>query len=169
MVPIPQGIDVQVVPGHIVVKGPKAELTRSYNPLYCTVRLEGSNLVVEPRGRTTRATAAAVGSIEAHVRNMLKGTASEYEKKLTIVYAHFPMSIEVKGDTVFIKNFLGEKVPRQSRIMGKSKVTVSGSDVLVRGSDKEAVSQTASNLVRAARPHRKDIRVFQDGIYWVRS
>ncbi|MGB9577463.1 MAG: 50S ribosomal protein L6, partial [Candidatus Norongarragalinales archaeon] len=99
-------------------------------------------------------------------RNMIKGCTEEYSKKLQVVYAHFPITIEVKGSQVNIKNFLGEKVPRTAKIVGDTKVSVAGQEITVSGHDKEAVGQTASNLVRATRIAKKDVRIFQDGIYY---
>lgn len=166
---VPDGVEVRVEGHSIAVKGPKGELSKAFNPLYCKVRVDGGKLLVEPNGRSTRRFMAAVGSVEAHARNMFKGVRGDYEKKLTMVYAHFPISIEVKGKEVLIKNFLGEKLPRKSGVVGATKVSVQGSEITVRGPDKEAVGQTASNLTRAAKPHKKDIRVFQDGIYLLRE
>lgn len=168
MVEIPDGIEVRVEPKAIMIKGPKAQLSVPYNPIYCSVKLEGKSLTVETKGKVRRKNRAIAGSIEAHIRNLITGSKGEFEKKLTMVYAHFPISVEVKGKDVYLKNFLGEKIPRHAKIIGDgTKVTVTGADLLVKGNDRYAVGQTANNLVRAARPHRKDIRVFQDGVYHV--
>jgi large subunit ribosomal protein L6 len=45
------------------------------------------------------------------------------------------------------------------------KVTVRGEEVVVEGSDLNAVSQTAANIQNATRIKKKDQRVFLDGIY----
>jgi large subunit ribosomal protein L6 len=170
MVKIPDGIEVRVEPASITVKGPTGQLSHSYNPLYCQVRVEGKELLVEVKGRACRKNRAVVGAVEAHARNLIAGVQGNFEKKLTMVFAHFPISIEVKGKDVAIKNFLGEKLPRKAKILGEgTKVAVQGQDITVTGPDRYAVGQTASNLVKAARPHNKDIRVFQDGIYPVRK
>ncbi|MDI6655355.1 MAG: 50S ribosomal protein L6, partial [Candidatus Hydrothermarchaeota archaeon] len=42
-----------------------------------------------------------------------------------------------------------------------------GTEVAVLGSDVEEVGQTVANIEQLARAHKKDIRVFQDGIYLV--
>jgi large subunit ribosomal protein L6 len=169
MIEIPEGYEVRVEPASIVVKGPKATLSAPYNPLHCRVSLEGRSLKVEPKGRARRRNRAVAGAVEAHVENLLSGTKGEFEKRLTVVYAHFPLSLEVKGREVLLKNFLGEKTPRRALILGEAtKVSVQGSEVVVKGPDRYAVGQTASNLWRAARPHNKDIRVFQDGLYLVK-
>ena len=88
---------------------------------------------------------------------------------VTTVYNHFPINVAVKGNNVEINNFLGEKLPRIARILPGVKVEIKGKDVFVRGSDKEAVGQTAANIEAQSRVSNKDRRVFQDGIFLVGS
>lgn len=107
------------------------------------------------------------GTIAAHIRNMIKGVTKGYTYRLKIVYAHFPMKVTVKGDTVVIENFLGERAPRYAKILPGVKVEVKGEEVIVSGIDKEKVGQTAANIELATRVRGFDIRKFQDGIYIV--
>lgn len=108
-----------------------------------------------------------VGTIRAHINNMIKGVTEGFTYKLKIRYAHFPMKVSVKGNEVIIENFLGEKHPRRARIMEGVTVKISGEDVIVTGIDKEKVGQTAANIEQATRIKGRDPRVFQDGIYIV--
>ena len=41
-----------------------------------------------------------VGTIRAHINNMIKGVTEGFTYKLKIRYAHFPMKVYVKGDEV---------------------------------------------------------------------
>ena len=50
-------------------------------------------------------------------------------------------------------------------IVGKTKVTVKGNEVVLHGIDLEAVGQSAANIERACHIRNFDPRVFQDGIY----
>ncbi|NIU39655.1 50S ribosomal protein L6, partial [Candidatus Bathyarchaeota archaeon] len=79
--------------------------------------------------------------------------------------SHFPISVKVKEKTVVIENFTGERSPRIAKIMGDTKVTVKGEDVIVQGINIEDVSQTAANIQNATKIKKKDPRVFLDGIY----
>jgi len=110
---------------------------------------------------------AILGTYASHIRNMIKGVTEGYQYRLKAVYAHFPMSIKVQGDTFLVENFLGEKTPRKTRIVGSCKVTVKGQDVYVEGIDKEEVGQTAANIEQLTKAGKRDPRVFQDGIYLV--
>jgi large subunit ribosomal protein L6 len=96
---------------------------------------------------------------------MFTGVTKGYTYKLKVVSAHFPISIKVKGNEVFIENFYGEKSPRVAKIVGSCKVSVVGDDVIVQGVSKEDVGQTAANIESATTVRRKDQRVFLDGVY----
>jgi large subunit ribosomal protein L6 len=98
---------------------------------------------------------------------MTKGVTKGFTYKLKTVYAHFPVTVKVneKEKKVVIENFTGEKTPRVTKIIGDTKVKVSGEDILVQGTKLEDVSQTASNIETGTRIKDKDQRVFLDGIY----
>jgi large subunit ribosomal protein L6 len=169
---IPEGVTVEVDDARSVirVKGEGgATLEKKFNSRLLEVRVESGELLVKPKRKETRALRAARNAVEAHARNMFAGVRKSgggFEKRLEVVFAHFPVSIEVKGAEVLIKNFLGEKVPRKAAVVGGTQVTVSGNVVTVKGEDKEGVGQTANNIVRATKIRARDTRVFQDGIYY---
>ncbi|MEW5955702.1 MAG: 50S ribosomal protein L6 [Candidatus Micrarchaeota archaeon] len=163
---VPEGVSVEVRGNVLRVKGPKATLEKQFDAKTVSVKAEASEVAVTAKKKPTRKTRAAVNAVEAHLKNMSEGCRAPFAKKLQVVYAHFPVSIEVKEKTVLIKNFLGEKTPREAAIVGETAVAAAGQEVTVSGSDKEAVGQTAANLVRATKITGKDIRVFQDGIYY---
>ena len=106
-----------------------------------------------------------IGTICAHINNMMKGVSKGFTYKLKIVYAHFPISVKVEGDKILIENFLGERAPRVAKIVGNTKVFVKGDDVIVQGINIEEVGQTAANIEQATRIKNKDPRKFLDGIY----
>jgi large subunit ribosomal protein L6 len=108
-----------------------------------------------------------VGTIIAHIRNMVKGVTEGYTYRMRVVYSHFPITVKVEGDKVLIQNFLGESVPRVAKIVGDTKIEVKGQDIILTGCDKEAVGQTCGNIEQACRISKYDRRVFQDGIYIV--
>ena len=163
---IPEGASVEVGKGGVVnvaVNGKSFE--RHYRPRMVEVKVEGGEVIVKPHGKPSREKNAMAGSLASHPKNLF--SAEGFEKKLKVVYAHFPVSVEVKGSDVLIKNFLGEKTPRKTKVFGDDvKVEVKGAQITVSGSDPEHVGQTASNIVRATQVKCLDNRVFQDGIYY---
>jgi large subunit ribosomal protein L6 len=163
---VPEGITVEIAGSVVRVKGSGGELEKKFNSRLLGVSVENGELVVKPKRKETRALRAAARSVEAHVRNMVEGVTKGYEKRLEVVFAHFPVSIEVKGKDVLIKNFLGEKLSRKARVCGDAQVSVAGNVVTVKGKNKEDVGQTANNIVRATKIRERDCRVFQDGVYY---
>ena len=163
-VQIPEGVE-GILEGRVVtIKGEKGELTRDFSHAPIKIQLEGKTVTVQaswPRKKE----AALVGTVCSHIRNMIKGVTNGFTYKLKIVFSHFPITVKISGKTLTIKNFTGERNPRSAKIMGDTKVTVKGDDVVVQGINIEDVSQTAANIQNATRIRRKDPRVFIDGIY----
>ena len=97
---------------------------------------------------------------------MFKGVEKGFKYKLKIVFAHFPISVKVKGKEVHVENLFGERSARVSRVVGDvTNVTITGDDVIVEGPSLEEVSQTAANIESSTKVRGKDQRVFLDGLY----
>ena len=162
---IPEGVSLQVVDGKIIASGPKGSVEKTFDARTASVEVQDGVVSVRAVVSERRRTSASVNAIAAHIRNMLAGVSQGFEKKLQVVYAHFPMSIEVKGTEVLIKNFLGEKSPRAADVLPGVQVKVDKQEIIVSGANRESVGQTAANIVQAVRITNRDKRVFQDGIY----
>jgi large subunit ribosomal protein L6 len=161
---IPEKVQVSLHEGTVKVKGPQGEVTKRLVHPRVKVEVKGKHVVVSselPRKREK----ALVGTYGAHIRNMLVGATKGFEYKMKIVYAHFPIKTAIKGDTFVIENFLGEKFPRKTKILGVTKVQVKGDQVVLNGPNVEDVGQTAANIEKATKIKGFDPRVFQDGIY----
>ncbi len=164
-VEIPEGVDVEIEGTRVTVRGPKGELTREFPRVRgVLIRKEDNKVVVEAYFANARKR-AMVGTIAAHIRNMITGVTKGYRYKLKIIYSHFPIKIEIKDNEFIINNFLGEKAPRKAKILPGVKVQVKGNDVIVEGIDIEAVGQTAANIELATKITEFDRRKFMDGIY----
>lgn len=162
---IPPGVDVKVEElAKITVKGPKGALTKDFSHAKVSLRVSGSEILVESHIKGKRGKSVC-RTIASHVRNMIKGVTEGFVYKLKIVYSHFPMSVKVEGDKVVIENFMGEKSKRVAKIVGNVKVQVKGDDVIVEGIDIEQVAQTAANIEQATKIKGYDPRIYMDGIY----
>jgi large subunit ribosomal protein L6 len=164
-VEIPEGVSVEVRGSSVVVRGPKGTLERDFSHARgVIVRVEDGKVIVEsffPKARQL----ALVGSIAAHIRNMILGVTRGFRYKLKVVYVHYPISVKVEKNRVVISNFLGEKQVRVVEIPPGVKVTVSGQDVIIEGIDKELISHVAARIEEVTRVKDKDRRKFMDGIY----
>ena len=96
---------------------------------------------------------------------MNKGVTKGFEYKMKTVFSHFPIKTSVEGNEFIIQNFLGERSARRAKILEGVNVEAKGEDITVQGIDKEKVGQTVANIERATKVKKRDIRVFQDGIY----
>ncbi|MCG2828964.1 50S ribosomal protein L6 [Methanothermobacter sp. K4] len=164
-IPIPDDVNV-TIDGEVKVKGPKGELSRKFNHSEISMAVEDDKVVLEVKFPKKK-DKAMIGTVKAHINNMIRGVTEGFTYRMKIVYAHFPMSVKVAGDKVLIENFLGERHPRTAKIVGDTKVQVKGDEVEVTGINKEHVGQTMANLEQATRIKGRDPRVFQDGIYLV--
>jgi large subunit ribosomal protein L6 len=164
IVEIPAGVEIGLVGDEVVVAGKGVTLRRKLSHPRVRIAIEGKQATVRsefPRRRD----AALVGTFAAHLRNLIVGVTQGFTYEMKIVYSHFPVKAGVKGSEFVIENFLGERFPRKTRILGDTKVEVKGDQVLLTGPDLEAVGQTAANIEQATRIRGFDPRVFQDGIY----
>jgi large subunit ribosomal protein L6 len=163
-VEIPEGVEGMLDGRVITIKGEKGELVRDFSHAPIQIQLEGKKVTVQaswPRKKE----AALVGTVRSHIQNMIKGVTKGFTYKLKIVFSHFPITVKIQGKTLTIQNFTGERNPRKAKIMGDTKVTVKGDDIIVQGINLEDVSQTAANIQNATKIRNKDPRVFLDGIY----
>jgi len=163
-VEIPEGVEGMLDGRIVTIKGEKGELTRDFSHAPINIQLEGKTVTVQaswPRKKE----AALVGTVRSHIQNMIKGVTAGFTYKLKIVFSHFPITVKIQGKTLTIQNFTGERSPRKAKIMGDTKVTVNGDDIIVQGINLEDVSQTAANIQNATKIRNKDPRVFLDGIY----
>ncbi len=164
-VKIPEGVEVSIN-GEIKVVGPKGELRKKFELGEIKIeKVENKVRVFSESER--RKVKAMVGTIAAHIRNMIEGVRKGYTYKLKVVYSHFPISVKVEGDKVLIQNFLGERIPRVAKIVGNTQVKVEKDEIIVSGIDIEEVGQTASNIELACRIKGRDRKIFQDGIWIV--
>merc|ERR1712194_430018 len=116
----------------------------------------------------TRKELACVRTICSHIDNMIVGVTRGFLYKMRFVYSHFPINVTTNGNTVEIRNFLGEKRVRKVKLPeGVEYVrTASVKDQIeLAGNDIVAVSLTAAKIQQATNVRHKDLRKFLDGIY----
>lgn len=163
---VPEGVEVRIEgSSRISVKGRLGQVTKDLS--HANVRLEvaSNKILVKLVGRGRKAD-ALLGTIKSIIKNMIIGVTQGFTYKMKIIASHFPITVRVQGDTVYIENFIGERSPRIAKIVGEgTRVEVRGEDVIIKGVDKEAVGQTAANIEQATKVKRKDPRKFLDGIY----
>ncbi len=163
---IPEGIEVSLDGSSVVVKGPKGEIRKAMQYTRVVIEKVDRDVVVRTENPKKRQW-AILGTYESHIKNMIKGATEGFEYKMKVIYSHFPMTVKVEQNGISVENYLGEKIPRKTRIVGNCDVNVKGTEITVSGNNKEEVGQTAANIEQLTKVKNKDCRVFQDGIYLI--
>ena len=163
-VEIPENVEVKLENNMLTLKGEKGEISRVFLNPKISIKLNGKNVELQSK-KVKRKDKALIGTWVAHIKNMRTGVTDGFEYKMKTVFSHFPIKTSVENDEFIIQNFLGERAPRKAKILEGVTVDAKGEDVTVSGVDKEKVGQTVANIERAAKVKKRDIRVFQDGVY----
>ncbi len=160
---LPSGVTASMSGQSLLIKGPKGESKRNIS-YSVKMKLENSKIAFETE-RTTKRDKKMLGSLRAHVYNMVKGSINPHTYILKICAGHFPMTVAVADNKLTIKNFLGEKVPRVLHLKEGAAVKVDGQLIHVISSSKETAGQVAADIEQLTRRPGFDTRVFQDGCY----
>lgn len=161
---IPDQVELTFDENILTVKGEKGTLTRNFSHPNIKIKIEGNKVIISCKN-TRKKQKALIGTFRAHINNMIKGSIKEFEYKMKTVFSHFPIKTSVEGQKFIIQNFLGERSSRKANILDGVSVDIKGDDITVSGIDIEKVGQTVANIERATLVRKRDIRVFQDGVY----
>ena len=143
---VPQGVDVAVTANQISVKGALGTLVRPIDPLVA-VKNDSGTVTFAPANDSVEANAMS-GTVRALVANMVRGVSKGFEKKLTLVGVGF--RAQAQGQKLNLQ--IGFSHPVVKDMPAGIKVeTPSQTEILIKGSDRQAVGQIAAE-VRAFRP-----------------
>jgi large subunit ribosomal protein L6 len=167
-VDLPEGVTASIEGRVLSVKGPLGTVKKDFDRIHVNMDVGGKRdsrkVSVRPFTEKKKDTVSS-NTVSSLVRNMVVGVTQGYTYKLKVVFAHFPVTVKVKGNTVSVENFVGERSARTTKIIGDCKVSVDGDDIIIKGVSLEDVGQTSANLEQATKIKRKDQRIFLDGIY----
>ena len=143
---IPAGVTVNVAEGNVVtVKGPKGELTNSFNT-DMMINVEGNVLTVS-RPTDEANHRALHGLTRTLISNMVEGVEKGFAKELEVNGVGY--RVEKKGTQLVMRLGYSHEVI-VDEIPGIT-VEVNGNKITVRGIDKQVVGQFAAE-VRGKRP-----------------
>ena len=168
---IVEGVEVSINGNEFIIKGNGKESKRDFDIGKIQISVVGGGesgvgkkIVLSAKGASKRES-KMIGTIWAHLKNMVKGVGENFVYELEICHVHFPMNVKADGNTITIKSFLGETTERKAKIMDDVSVDIKGNKIMVTSSDIEAAGQTAANLEKATKLTGRDRRIFQDGIF----
>ena len=143
---IPDGVEIDVKPGAVTVKGPKGELEQSVNR-DMTVAVDDSTLTVSrPTDRGDHR--ALHGLTRSLIANMVEGVTDGFERRLQIQGVGYRANLQGRN----LEMALGYSHPVSIEAPEGIEFEVpQPTEVVVRGIDKQLVGETAARI-RKSRP-----------------
>lgn len=170
---IPEDVEISIRSRMVNVKGPRGSLERSFKHLQVDMYIfeeEGKKKLRVDVWFGKRKAIAAIRTVTSHVENMITGVTKGFEYKMRLVYAHFPINVNIvdDGKTLEIRNFLGEKRVRIVKMLDGVSVVRSDAvkdELIISGNNVELVGRSCALIHQSCLVKEKDIRKFLDGIY----
>lgn len=146
-IPVPAGVEAKIDGNKVTIKGPKGELSSSFDP-NLTITQEGDEIIVV-RPDDERRSRAMHGLTRALIHNMVVGVSEGFEKKLELVGVGYRAAL--KGSVLEMQ--LGYShpvtvVPRE----GIEFIMPDSTHITIKGIDKQLVGQTAAEVRKWRKP-----------------
>ena len=162
---IPSGINFSLE-GNMIRAKKDNQILNVRVPREVIIKIEGDKIEMTAiRGR--KAERREVGTMLAHINNMIEGLEKGFEYELEICNVHFPITVlyDKTKKQFAIKNLLGEKNPRLINSFGDVEVEIKAPKIKIKSYDITAGGQTAANLEKITHIKNRDRNKFQDGIF----
>ena len=144
---VPENVTVEVNENTVNVKGPKGELSYTFDSSL-TVKVEEGVVTVE-RANDIKKSKEMHGTTNAIIKNMIEGVSNGFSKGLEIIGVGY--SFNVKGNNLVVK--AGYSHPVEVKIPeGLQIETVSNTEITVKGISKELVGEFAANVRKIRKP-----------------
>jgi len=145
-VAIPDGVEVDVNPGSVTVKGPKGELSQVIDRDMAVSVEDGSLTVTRPTDRGDHR--ALHGLTRSLIANMVEGVTDGFEKRLQIQGVGYRAQLKGKALELALGYSHPVSLPAPDGIEFE---VPQPTEVIVRGIDKQLVGETAARI-RKSRP-----------------
>ncbi len=148
---VPENVTVTINEGQITVKGPKGELSLNIDE-NINVELVGNEIKVT-RNSEIKKVKQMHGTTNSLIENMIKGVSEGYEKGLEIVGVGFRFNL--KGKMLEVNAGYSHKVELEIP-EGLTVESISATEIVVKGINKEAVGQFAADIrsIRKPEPYK---------------
>lgn len=144
---VPPGLEVKIQGQELTLKGKLGQLSRHIHPAV-TVSLNNNQLHFEPTQPLTPEANALAGASRALVNAMVQGVMQGFTCKLVLVGVGY--RAKAQGNTLNLAVGFSHSVDI-TMPEGVKVETPSNTEIVIKGTDKQQVFQTAAN-VRAVRP-----------------
>jgi large subunit ribosomal protein L6 len=161
VIDLPAGVTVSIASGSVTIKGTKGTLTLALSD-GISVSQQDKRLAVQYQGDDTARIRA--GATRAHLANMVHGVTRGYERKLELVGVGYRAAVQGRN----LNLALGFSHPVLYPVPeGITIETPSQTEILVKGSDRQRVGQTAAEIrgIRPPEPYKgKGVRYTDEQI-----
>ena len=161
-IPLPKGVDVNITPVQISVKGPLGTIARAMDP-NVGIEKAGESLQCRALGNSNHANAMS-GTMRALVANMVTGVTRGFEKKLALVGVGY--RAQAQGDKLNLSLGFSHPVVHQMP-KGVKVATPTQTEIVVSGIDKQLVGMIAAEIrdVKPPEPYKgKGVRYTGEAI-----
>lgn len=143
---IPEGVNITLENDTVTVKGPKGSLDFPISKSVI-VKIDGNALTVE---KTDNADSNVMqGTINAIIKNMIEGVSKGFEKGLEIIGVGY--RFQVQGNVLTVN--AGYSHPVKITVPeGLTVESVSNTEIVVKGINKELVGEFAANIRKVRKP-----------------
>ena len=146
-IPVPEKVDETIDGSTVTAKGPKGELTRTFQPVINIAR-EGDDIVCTPANETREAN-ALWGLTRTLIYNMVVGVSEGFSKKLELVGVGYRAALKGKD----LEMQLGFSHPVLVEAPeGITFEVPSQNEITVFGASKEQVGQVAADIRKWRKP-----------------
>ena len=161
---LPESLSASVDGQTFLIKGAKGDVKKVFKQHNISISVNGKKILLESKSGT-KEDKKIMGSLTAHIKNLVRGSLQRHVYILKICSGHFPMNVSVANNSLIVKNFLGEKVPRILQLKVGADVKVEGDLIHVESANKEIAGQVSADIEQLTRRPGYDTRIFQDGCY----
>ena len=148
-IPVPKEVQVTVSGSQVSMKGPKGQLTQTFNPVVTISYKDGIISVTRPDDE--RLSRSLHGLTRTLLANMVEGVQKGYQKSLEIVGVGY--RVNKQGEKIVLQ--VGMSRPLDVTPPPNVQFDVEGQNrIHIKGPDKQAVGQIAASL-RSMRPPDK--------------
>jgi large subunit ribosomal protein L6 len=159
---LPKGVEVNITPAQISVKGPLGAIARPMDP-NVAIEKDGETLKCKALGNSNHANAMS-GTMRALVANMVAGVTRGFEKKLALVGVGY--RAQAQGDKLNLSLGFSHPVVHQMP-KGVKVATPTQTEIVVSGIDKQLVGRIAAEIrdVKPPEPYKgKGVRYAGEAI-----
>lgn len=147
IIKIPDGVEVIVKDGEVVVRGPKGELKRVLNNLV-TFNIVDGNITVDVKNKEDKKERSLWGTFAAHVKNMIIGVTEGFKKQLEINGVGYKATMQGKD----LKIEVGYSNPVIYNVPEEVTASVEKNIISLESIDKEMLGRIASEIREIRKP-----------------